>query len=140
VPATSTPPLLVKLGIREESDVALIHAPRTFELELPVGAALRRRRGGHADVVLAFFTKSMALDEQFDALAAMIFPDGSLWIAWPKRASGLATDVTDHVVRDAALSRRLVDNKVCAVDDTWTALRLVWRRNARGKATPDGAR
>jgi hypothetical protein len=61
----------------------------------------------------------------------MIFPDGGLWVAWPKRSSGVATDVTDHVVRALALERGLVDNKVCAIDETWTGLRLVWRRERR---------
>ena len=62
----------------------------------------------------------------------MVFPAGGLWIAWPKKASGVATDISDHVVRDVALPLNLVDNKVCALDETWTALRLVWRRDARG--------
>jgi hypothetical protein len=62
----------------------------------------------------------------------MVFPSGGLWIAWPKKSSGMATDMTDHMVREAAIARGLVDNKVCAVDDTWTALRLVWRVERRG--------
>jgi hypothetical protein len=131
MPMDSATPLAVKLGVRDESDVALVHAPRTFSLELPTGTTHRRRRGGRADVVLAFFRRSAALEAEIDALAAMIFPHGSLWIAWPKRASGLSADLTDHVVRGAALARSLVDNKVCAIDETWTALRLVWRRGAR---------
>ena len=74
-----------------------------------------------------YFVKSAAkLERRMEALGKMIFPSGSLWIAWPKRASGLATDVSDHVVREIALPRGLVDNKVCAIDDTWTGLRVVW--------------
>jgi len=60
-------------------------------------------------------------------LATMVRPDGGLWIVWPKRSSGVTTDVTDDVVRGLALPRGLVDNKVCAVDTTWTGLRIVWR-------------
>jgi hypothetical protein len=61
----------------------------------------------------------------------MVFPDGGLWIAWPKRASGVETDVTEGVVREVALPLGLVDNKVCAIDETWSGLRLVWRRELR---------
>jgi hypothetical protein len=60
-----------------------------------------------------------------------MYPSGSLWVAWPKRASGRPTDLSDHAIRAAALPRALVDNKVCAVDDTWSALRLVWRVETR---------
>jgi hypothetical protein len=62
----------------------------------------------------------------------MVFPAGGLWIAWPKKASGMATDLTDNVIREAALPRGLVDHKVCAIDATWSGLRLVWRRERRG--------
>lgn len=86
---------------------------------------------GTADVVLAFFTSARVLDRRLDTLATMIKPAGGLWIAWPKRSSGRETDLTDHVVRASALSRGLVDNKVCAIDDVWTGLRLVWRRENR---------
>jgi hypothetical protein len=61
----------------------------------------------------------------------MIFPAGGLWVAWPKRASGRATTMNEHVVRDVALPLGLVDNKVCAIDDTWTGLRVVWRVERR---------
>ena len=66
-----------------------------------------------------------ASEAKIAALGKMIFPSGSLWVAWPKPASGVATDVSDHVV-GIALPLGLVDNKVCAIDDTWTGLRLVW--------------
>jgi hypothetical protein len=61
----------------------------------------------------------------------MVHPAGGLWIAWPKRSSGVATDLSDHTVRDLALDRGLVDNKVCAIDEVWTGLRLVWRLDRR---------
>jgi hypothetical protein len=86
------------------------------------------------DVVLAFFTQAVRLDRRLDVLAAMVRPSGGVWIAWPMKASGMETDMTDHVVRRLALPRGLVDNKVCAVDPTWTALRLVWR--VRNRAVP----
>ena len=74
-----------------------------------------------------FVTRAAGLGRRMEQLSAMVHPDGGLWIAWPKRSSGVATDVTDHVVRDLALGLGLVDNKVCAIDDTWTGLRVVWR-------------
>jgi hypothetical protein len=82
-------------------------------------------------VVLAFFVHKVPLEARLEWLCSMIFPSGGLWIAWPKKTSGMETDLTDQVVRQAVLSHRLVDNKVCAVDETWAALRFVWRRQSR---------
>jgi hypothetical protein len=127
----STVPLNTKLGVTEGVSVALLHAPSDFVWSPPPGVRLMRQARGHPDVVLAFFTKRSMLERQIEALSRLIFPDGSLWVAWPKRASGVATDLTDHVARDVALPLGLVDNKVCAVDQTWTGLRFVWRRTRR---------
>jgi hypothetical protein len=124
-------PLARKLGIDAGDTVALLHAPATLTFVLPPGVTVRRRAGGHADVVVDFVTRAVALPRRLDALGEMIRPAGGLWVAWPKRSSGVDTDVTDHVVRALALERGLVDNKVCAVDATWTALRLVWRLERR---------
>ncbi len=124
-------PLATKLGIKAGSTLALIGAPEGWRCDLPPGVALKRQARGHADVVLAFFTRRAMLDRRVDDLGALIFPSGGLWVAWPKKASGTATDLSDGAVREAALSRGLVDNKVCAVDETWSALRLVWRREHR---------
>ncbi len=120
-------PLATKLGIRPGDVVALLQAPADLALDLPPGVTVRRRAAGRADVVVHFETRSARLARRLDALATMVRPAGGLWIAWPKRSSGVATDLTDHAVRALALERGLVDNKVCAVDDTWTGLRLVWR-------------
>jgi hypothetical protein len=119
-----------KLGVGPDTTFSLVHAEPTFSLELPPSVLIRRRARGSADVVLAF-TRAARLESELDHLARMVFPSGSLWVAWPKRASGRPTDLSDHVVRAAALARGLVDNKVCAVDDTWSALRLVWRVELR---------
>jgi hypothetical protein len=124
-------PLATKLGVGQETTLALLGGPPGLRLELPPGVVVRHRSGGHADVVLAFFVQHERLAARVDQLGSMVFPAGGLWIAWPKRSSGRATDITDHAVRELALSRGMVDNKVCAVDDTWTALRLVWRRENR---------
>lgn len=122
---------MTKLGIRDGATVALLHSPEGFEFEPPDGVLVRRRARGRCDVVVAFFTRVSKVDHSIATLERMIYPDGGLWIAWPKRSSGVATDVTDHAIRELALTRQLVDNKVCAIDDVWTALRLVWRRAVR---------
>ena len=129
-------PLATKLGIRPGDVVALLHAPADARASTcPPASRSKRRAAGRADVVVDFVTRAVDLARRFDALATMVRPAGGLWIAWPKRSSGVATDVTDHVVRALALNAGLVDNKVCAVDATWTALRLVWR--ARTPLTGD---
>ncbi len=124
--------LSAKLGVKDSAVVALLHAPKDFWWKAPASARVTHRAPSHADVVLAFFTKSAVLERQIEPLGQVVFPRGSLWIAWPKRASGVTTDVTDHVARALALPLGLVDNKVCAVDETWTAFRFVWRRSRRG--------
>jgi hypothetical protein len=125
-------PLVAKLGIHEGTTLALIEAPDDFQIELPPTVIVKRQARGRADVVVAFFTRSTRFGRRLGGLGEMVFPSGGLWIAWPKKASGLATDMTDHVVRHEALPRGLVDNKVCAIDATWTGLRLVWRQKNRG--------
>jgi hypothetical protein len=127
-------PLAKKLGITEGATLALLAAPSAWAIDLPPDVTVTHRAGGHVDVAVAFFSRAAALEERLDALGAMIFPAGGLWIAWPKKASGVATDLGDHAVRAAALPRGLVDNKVCALDATWSALRLVWRRENRAAA------
>jgi hypothetical protein len=127
----SSRPLSLKLGIREDSVLALLHTPSGFTLSVSPTVTVQRVARGHADVVMAFFLRVSKLDLEIETLGQMVFPSGTLWIAWPKRTSGVATDVTDSAIREIALPLGLVDNKVCAVDETWTALRLTWRRTHR---------
>jgi hypothetical protein len=124
-------PLPKKLGIAEGSSVALFDAPSGVVRVLPPDVSVKEQARGRADVVVSFFTERRRLERRIDALARMIYPDGGLWIAWPKRASGLETTVNENVVREVALPMGLVDNKVCAIDETWSGLRLVWRRDRR---------
>jgi hypothetical protein len=124
-------PLPKKLGIVERSTLALLDEPPDVLVGLPPGVAVKHQARGKADVVVAFFTERRDFERRVDALGRMIFPDGGLWVAWPKRASGLATTMDENVVRAVALPLGLVDNKVCAIDDTWTGLRVVWRRERR---------
>ncbi|MGO8872336.1 MAG: DUF3052 domain-containing protein [Acidimicrobiales bacterium] len=111
--------------------VVLLDAPRDLQLDLPPTVRVKRQVRGRADVVVAFFTNVAKLEHRMDALSSIVYPSGSLWIAWPKRTSGVRTDMTDDAVRSAALRRGLVDNKVCAIDATWSSLRVVWRRERR---------
>jgi hypothetical protein len=128
-------PLPKKLGIKPDHRLALVDAPEDFGTtlgELPAAVEVRRSARGSADV-LVYFTKSRAaFRKRLPALARSVYPDGSLWIAWPKRASKVPTDMTEDVVREVALPLGLVDNKVCAIDETWSGLRIVWRKENRG--------
>ena len=121
-------PLPQKLGIKPDSVVVLVAAPDGFSLD---GVQASRRLLQRADVVVAFFTKRHVLERRIEQLGKTIFPDGGLWIAWPKKASGVATDITEDTLREVALPLGLVDNKVCAIDETWSGLRLVWRKERR---------
>ncbi len=139
VPGYSATPLPAKLGIAEGSTLALIGAPAGVIGDLPPGVRVRRRVQGAADVVVAFFTERRDLERRMGALGKMVFPSGGLWVAWPKRSSGVPTTVDEDVVRELALPLGLVDNKVCAIDETWSGLRVVWRREHRG-TSPAGGR
>jgi hypothetical protein len=127
----SAAPLSTKLGVKDASILMLLNAPSSLTWTIDVSVRVKRTRRGAADVVLSFSTQSSALSRQIESLSRVIFPSGSLWVAWPKRTSGVPTDLSDHAVRDIALPRGLVDNKVCAIDATWTALRFVWRVERR---------
>ena len=119
-------PLPKKLGIKEGSRVAMLGAPDGFSLDVPnVKTDLRGKEP--IDVVLLFTTSRADLEKRFGKAKDRIAKNGSLWICWPKKASGVATDLSENVAREIGLAEGLVDNKVCAVDDTWSGLRFVWR-------------
>ena len=123
-------PLAKKLGIKEGHRVAFPGAPSGFGAllgDLPDGARVTARATGPLDVIVFFAANRAQLERRFDALKNALTPAGGFWIAWPKRSSGVPTDLTEDVVREVALERGLVDNKVCAIDDTWSGLRLVYR-------------
>ena len=130
----SATPLARKLGIRPGDTVALVGAPRGFEdelEELPDGVQVRHRAGGHPSLAVLFTTRARDLERRFASLARSVWPDGGLWVAWPKRSSGVDTDLDENRLRDIILPLGLVDNKVCAVNDVWSGLRFVWRRENR---------
>jgi hypothetical protein len=129
-------PLARKLGIGEGDEIALIGAPEQFEDtlgELPDVASLHTDLADDAryDVIVAFVTQRAELESELPRLRARMAPACGLWIAWPKRTSRVPTDMTDQVIRDVVLPTGLVDNKVCAIDDTWSGLRLVIRKQNR---------
>ncbi len=127
-------PLPQKLGIKEGHAVAFVGAPPDFAQtlgELPAGVDIKKRAVGPLDVAVAFFTRRRELERRFEGLAQAVFPDGALWVAWPKRSSGVETDLTEDIVREVALPAGLVDNKVAAIDETWSGLRLVIRLRDR---------
>lgn len=123
-------PLATKLGIKPGHRVALINAPDSLGGDLaplPDRVAPVATLGRQHDVIVAFFDKRAALEKRFPALQKALHPDGGLWIAWPKKASKVPTDITEDVVRAIALAAGLVDNKVCAIDAVWSGLRVVVR-------------
>jgi hypothetical protein len=127
-------PLPRKLGIKPESRLALLGAPDGFDEtlgELPPGVSVRRSARGPLDVIVAFFSQRSELERRLPTLIKALERAGGLWIAWPKRASGLPTDLGDGVVRELGLAAGLVDNKVCAIDGTWSGLRFVYRLRDR---------
>jgi hypothetical protein len=130
-------PLPKKLGIKDDHRIALLNAPDDFDRtlgQLPPGVSVESEaRNGSFDVMVFFTSKRAELQRRFAGLAKRLTPAGGLWIAWPKRASGVPTDLTEDTVRDVGLEAGLVDNKVCAVDDTWSGLRFVFRLQDRPK-------
>jgi hypothetical protein len=137
-------PLAAKLGIKENHQVSVLNVPAGFVRslgELPDGVVLyeasrERQRPETTNQldVMVYFTKSrLELAKEFPALARCLSPAGGLWIAWPKKASGVGTDLTEDRVREIGLETGLVDNKVCAVDETWSGLRFVIRLKDRPK-------
>ena len=116
-------PLPQKLGIKDGARVRLAGAPEGFARS--VGVVPRAR--GEADVIVLFTKSAAELSREFSRLCKSLHPSGGLWVAWPKKASGVATDLDEGIVRRIGLATGLVDNKVCAIDDTWSGLRFVVR-------------
>jgi hypothetical protein len=127
-------PLVKKLGLKPGFTVAILDAPEGFDEtlgELPDDVTVTRRLGGSKDMVIVFTTERAALARRLGALRAAIAPDGMIWVVWPKKSSGVPTDVTEDVVREVVLPTGLVDVKVCAVDATWSGLKIVIRKELR---------
>jgi hypothetical protein len=127
-------PLPRKLGIKPGDRLALVDAPAGLDEtlgELPPGVVVRRRLQGSFDVIVAFCGQRARLEAGLPRWRGALDQAGGLWIAWPKRTSGIETDLGDGVVRELGLAAGLVDNKVCAIDATWSGLRFVYRLTDR---------
>lgn len=124
-------PQLRKIGITGPAtwDVRGADSEWRFEEEPDAGA---RRASGPVDVIVAFLRAAADVGDVVEQCERRIFPSGALWIAWPRKAAGHVSDVTESLIRDVALARGLVDVKVAALDPDWSALKLVWRRDRRG--------
>ena len=136
--ACSQTPLARKLGIKDGGRVALVEAPEgllTLLSPLPTGVELLHDidpdDDRELDVIVSFFHDRAVLVARFRPFAGCLATAGGLWVCWPKKSSGVATDLSDGAVREIGLAAGLVDNKVCAIDATWSALRFVRRLSDR---------
>jgi hypothetical protein len=127
-------PLARKLGIKEGMTVHAAGAPDDFPdlLEpLPAGVVWKRQLRGPIDLAVGFFTAARDVERAWPRLTAVVGEHGTVWVAWPKRSSGVATDLTEQTFRDLLLPSGWVDVKVCAIDETWSGLKFVLRRERR---------
>jgi hypothetical protein len=124
-------PQSTKLGIKPGLRVYLDKAPDDWALADPPDGMLLVGLSEPVDIIISFFRTAAELPTRLPTLARLVFPAGALWVAWPRRAGGHRSDITDNVVREHALPLGLVDVKIAAIDDDWSAQRLVWRREAR---------
>ena len=122
-------PLVQKLGIKDGWAIAILNAPNGYErtLKLPDNVRRKANAAGSLDFIQFFTDQKRELEGRFGALARALAPAGMLWISWPKKASGVATDLTEDVIRVIGLAHGLVDVKVAAVDDVWSGLKFVRR-------------
>ena len=127
-------PLPKKLGIKQGSRILLVNAPKNFESELgelPHNVQFIKRPAKSLDIILLFVLTERALSLDFAKLAARLTANGMIWIAWPKTSSGVTTDLSEQCVRRIGLDGGLVDVKICAIDETWSGLKFVYRLKDR---------
>lgn len=130
----SSTPLAKKLGIKEGSRIALVNAPKDFQSclgELPDRVEFVKRPTKSLDIVLFFVVTERALARDFAKLAEKLATNGMIWIAWPKKSSGMTTDLSFERVQRIGLDAGLVDVKICAIDETWSGLKFVYRLKDR---------
>ena len=127
-------PLAKKLGIKEGSRVFLVGAPKHYArlvAPLPAGVQMVKTAGSTIDLIHIFSSARKDLERELKAALRAMRPDAVVWVSWPKKASGVATDITEDTIREVALPMGLVDIKVCAVDDVWSGLKLMIRKDRR---------
>ena len=131
----SETPLSKKLGIKEGMTLAMLNAPNYFDFDfgdLPDGVeVLRDSDPEAADIYLIFASRIAEAERGFERAITRLPADGAIWFAWPKKSSGVDTDLTEDTLRDLFLPSGMVDNKVCAIDETWSGLRFVVRKENR---------
>jgi hypothetical protein len=130
----SQTPLLKKLGIKPDFDVAFVNAPKNFtqQLELPASVNIKSPlKSRDLDLIIVFVSSQKTLTAAFAQYSARIKPAGMFWVSWPKKASGVQTDLNENIVRDIGLRSGMVDVKVCAVDEVWSGLKFVFRLKDR---------
>ena len=130
----SATPLVKKLGIKPGLDVAFVNAPENFvkQLDLPSDINVRSlAKARDLDFILVFVQSQNILTTAFAQYSLKIKPNGMLWVSWPKKTSGVQTDLMENIVRDIGLAAGLVDVKVCAIDDVWSGLKFVYRLKDR---------
>jgi hypothetical protein len=129
-------PLVKKLGIKPDFEVAFVNAPENFAKQLGLSASVHIKSASESkdvDLIVLFVTSQKQLTRALAQYSARIKPAGMLWVSWPKKASGVQTDLSENIVREIGLASGLVDVKVCAVDDVWSGLKFVYRLSDRPK-------
>ena len=134
----SRTPLVKKLGIKPGSNIVFVNAPSDYakELDLPADVSANSRSGKPLDFAQLFVKSEKELTKQFSRYAKRLNPSGMLWVSWPKKSSGVSTDLSENIVRDTGLAAGLVDVKVCAVNQVWSGLKFVFRLKDRAKVKP----
>ncbi|MEP6956455.1 MAG: DUF3052 domain-containing protein [Chthoniobacterales bacterium] len=134
MPGYSGTPLVRKLGLKQDEKIVVRNAPSHYGrllVDRPAGTSITRRLTAGAKFVHLFVTRRRELEREAAALRTMIDEAGVLWVSWPKKAAGVPTDVTENIIREVMLPLGFVDVKVCAVDETWSGLKLMIRREYR---------
>jgi len=128
-------PLIKKLGIKPGFEIAFVNAPEGYarELDLPADVTINSRAGKPLDFAQLFVKSEKELQTKFSHCANRLKASGMLWVSWPKKSSGVATDLSENIVREIGLAAGLVDVKICAVDEVWSGLKFVFRLKDRAK-------
>jgi hypothetical protein len=131
-------PLIKKLGIKPGSNIVFVNAPSGYaaELDLPADVITNSRSRKPLDFAQLFVKNEKELRRKFSEYAERLNASGMLWISWPKKSSGISTNLSENVVRDIGLAAGLVDVKICAVDEVWSGLKFVFRLKDRAKVNP----
>jgi len=134
----SRTPLVNKLGIKPGSNIVFVNAPSDYakELDLPADVSANSLSGKPLDFAQLFVKSEKELTKKFSHYAKRLNPSGMLWVSWPKKSSGVSTDLSENIVRDIGLATGLVDVKICAVNQVWSGLKFVFRLKDRAKVKP----